>query len=117
VLALARSGHARDAFFRRELRFDGPVAALWGEHDALVPLAHIDGLRAAVPRIHVEVWPGMGHHPQREFPGELARFIELRASRARRVQRRRRLRVVPAPPSAPQRPVPSLVRPARSAAA
>ena len=31
------------------------------------------------PQAHVEVWEGMGHHPQRERPAELARFVELRA--------------------------------------
>jgi pyruvate dehydrogenase E2 component (dihydrolipoamide acetyltransferase) len=87
VLALADSGHAPDALYRRRLSFDGPVAALWGEQDGLVPLAHIDGLRTALPQAHVEIWPRMGHHPQRERPVELARFIELRASRARRRRR------------------------------
>jgi pyruvate dehydrogenase E2 component (dihydrolipoamide acetyltransferase) len=98
VQALARAGHAPNAFHRRRLDFEGPVAALWGERDALVPLEHIAGLRSALPQVHVEVWRGMGHHPQRERPIELAHFIELRASRARRAQRRRRAaqQIVPA---------------------
>ena len=35
VQALSASGRSQ-GFTRRELDFDGPVAALWGEHDALV---------------------------------------------------------------------------------
>jgi pimeloyl-ACP methyl ester carboxylesterase len=63
---------------------------LWGEHDALVSRDHIAALRAALPQAHVEVWPDMGHHPQRERPQQLASFIELRAARARRSRAARR---------------------------
>jgi pimeloyl-ACP methyl ester carboxylesterase len=38
-------------------------------------------LGEALPQSHVEVWAGMGHHPQRERPRQLARFIEERAAR------------------------------------
>ena len=65
-------------------RFAGPVAALWGEHDALVPPAHARGLRAAAPQATVQVWPGMGHHPQRERPRQLAHFVEWHAAAAER---------------------------------
>lgn len=92
VKALAHSGHSRSALYKRELYFDGPVAAVWGERDALVPPAHADQLAAAVPHAHVEIWARMGHHPQRERPVELARFIERRAARARRAARRGRAR-------------------------
>jgi len=67
----------------RKVGFDGPVAALWGEHDALVPPNHLQALRRALPQAHVEVWRGMGHHPQRERPQQLDDFIELQAARAR----------------------------------
>ena len=66
--AIAAAGRSPHGFARRELGFDGPVAALWGERDALVPLAHLEALRRALPQAHVEVWAGMGHHPQRERP-------------------------------------------------
>jgi len=84
VEAIAHAGRDPRGFTRRPIDFDGPVAALWGEHDALVPRAHVATLRAVLPQAHVEVWEGMGHHPQRERPRQLARFIELRAARARR---------------------------------
>ena len=63
------------------LAFAGPVAALWGARDALVPPAHAERLAAAAPGAHVELWEGMGHHPQRERPRSLARFVEEHAAR------------------------------------
>ena len=90
VEAIAYAGRDPRGFTRRAIGFEGPVAALWGANDALVPRAHIPALRAALPQSHVEVWPGMGHHPQREQPLRLASFIELRAARARRSPARRR---------------------------
>jgi len=89
TIAIAASGRSARSFARRPVRFEGPVAALWGERDALVPIAHVDALQRALPQAHVEVWRGMGHHPQRERPAELARYIERHATRARRVTRRR----------------------------
>ena len=81
IVAVAASGRSSRAFHRREIAFSGPVAVLWGEHDAIVPLDHIRALKRSLPQAHVEVWDGMGHHPQRERPVELARFIEQHASR------------------------------------
>ena len=72
ALAIAEAGRAE----LRRLEFDGPVAALWGAHDALVPTDHAHGLRRALPHAHVEFWPGMGHHPQHERPAALADFVE-----------------------------------------
>lgn len=76
VEAIAAEGRAADGLGRRRVAFDGPVAALWGARDALVPVAHADGVRRAFPQATVEVWPGMGHHPQHERPAELERFLE-----------------------------------------
>jgi pimeloyl-ACP methyl ester carboxylesterase len=87
VQAIAAAGRSERAFANRRIDFDGPVAALWGEHDALVPTAHVEALQAALPQAHVEVWRGMGHHPQRERPMDLARYIERHAARARRTDR------------------------------
>ena len=68
---------------------------LWGERDALVPIAHVEALRRALPQAHVEVWAGMGHHPQRERPDDLRAFIELHAARTPR-PRARHTSVAPA---------------------
>jgi pimeloyl-ACP methyl ester carboxylesterase len=78
TIAIARAGREE----RRRLVFDGPVSALWGTNDGLVPTSHAEGVRAALPHAELEFWPGMGHHPQRERPAELAEFIEHRASGA-----------------------------------
>jgi pyruvate dehydrogenase E2 component (dihydrolipoamide acetyltransferase) len=82
TIAIAAAGHSLRGFAHRPVGFDGSVAAVWGARDALVPLHHADALRRALPQAHVEVWPGMGHHPQRERPVALARFIEEHASEA-----------------------------------
>ena len=66
------------------LRGDTPNRrALWGDRDRLVPLAHRNGVMTAFPQAQVSVWKNMGHHPQRERPSELARFIEAACNRAR----------------------------------
>jgi pimeloyl-ACP methyl ester carboxylesterase len=71
--AVVDAGRASDAFHRRRVDYDGPVFAVWGKRDRLVPVAHHRGVRTAFPHAEVEIWPGMGHHPLHE------RFDELRA--------------------------------------
>ena len=89
TIAIAAAGRSPRGFAHRPVAFDGPVAVVWGERDALVPLAHIEALRRVLPQAHIEAWNGMGHHPQRERPIALARFIEEHASgRLRRGDRR-----------------------------
>jgi pimeloyl-ACP methyl ester carboxylesterase len=62
--------------------FTGPVAVLWGTHDALVPSTHAHRLREAIPQAEIEFWPDMGHHPQRERPDALADLVERTAALA-----------------------------------
>ncbi len=81
--AISASGRSRRAFYRRQLDYRGPVLALWGDRDRVVPLAHRDGVMAAFPHAEISVWEKMGHHPQRERPSELAQFIEAACGRAR----------------------------------
>ena len=38
------------AFYRRQLDYHGPVLALWGDHDRLVPLAHRERVMTAFPQ-------------------------------------------------------------------
>lgn len=83
VLAIAAAGRSERGFCHRRVAFDGPVAALWGEHDALVSTDHAAAVKRALPQARIEVWRGMGHHPQRERPHELNQFIERQAWRAR----------------------------------
>jgi pimeloyl-ACP methyl ester carboxylesterase len=86
VAAIAAAGRSKRGFHARAVGFDGPVAALWGARDALVPLDHSGAVKAALPQAHLEVWPRMGHHPQRERPAQLARFIERHAAAAPRAR-------------------------------
>ncbi|MCW2999409.1 MAG: hypothetical protein JWN65_2958 [Solirubrobacterales bacterium] len=79
VEAIAAAGRSEHGFTGRQVAFHGPVAALWGEHDALVSPGHLPALRTALPQAHAEVWRGMGHHPQRERPADLTAFIEAHA--------------------------------------
>ncbi|WP_158276799.1 MULTISPECIES: alpha/beta fold hydrolase [Solirubrobacterales] len=90
--AIAAAGRSENGFPKRPVKFAGPVAALWGQHDALVPPAHAYALQRALPQAHVEIWKGMGHHPQRERPADLARYIERHAARGRKAARSRHLR-------------------------
>ena len=79
--AVTASGLSPRAFYRRQLDYAGPVLALWGDRDRLVPLAHRDGVMTAFPQAQVSVWKKMGHHAQRERPSELAQFIEAACRR------------------------------------
>jgi len=106
--AITASGLSPRAFYRRQLDYRGPVLALWGDRDRLVPLAHRDGLMVAFPQAQVSVWKKMGHHPQRERPSELAQFVEAACSHARpseptmaRDSRRRRVHAVRSTPPQP----------------
>ncbi|MCU1677366.1 MAG: hypothetical protein JWM93_2124, partial [Frankiales bacterium] len=92
VEAIAAAGRSSRGFTGRQVAFHGPVAALWGEHDGLVNPDHLPALLKALPQAHAEVWPGMGHHPQRERPADLAEFIEAHAVTGR-TRKRPTLRV------------------------
>jgi pimeloyl-ACP methyl ester carboxylesterase len=91
VKATAEAGRSEDAFFRRQVGFQGPVRALWGSKDLVVPRSHADGVLTAFPHARVSVWDGMGHHPQRERAADLPRFVESVLPEPRRTERRRRM--------------------------
>ena len=73
---IVASAGSRRAFHRRRVDYDGAVDVLWGTRDRLVPPAHRNGVLRAFPQADVSLWSGMGHHPQRERPDELAAFLE-----------------------------------------
>jgi pimeloyl-ACP methyl ester carboxylesterase len=89
VKATADAGRSKDAFYRRQVDYHGPVRALWGSKDLVVPRSHADGVLTAFPQARVTVWDGMGHHPQRERAADLPRFVEHAAAKARPARRRR----------------------------
>jgi pimeloyl-ACP methyl ester carboxylesterase len=101
--ALAEEGRSESAFFRRRVGYHGPVLALWGERDVVVPAGHADGVRKAFPQAEITVWDGMGHHPQRERAADLSRFVERGAVQAR-LAHRTNVRVLRRTPLRPARP-------------
>ena len=79
--AIVAAGVSKRAFHRRGVAYGGPVLALWGDRDRLVPPAHARGVTAALPQAEIEVWPGMGHHPHRErFDGLVELMARVRHS-------------------------------------
>ena len=83
--AVVQAGRDDRAFHRRQLEFAGPVFAVWGDRDRLVPVAHRDGVLAAFPHAQVQIWKGMGHHALKERFDELVGVV----NRAGRLGRRR----------------------------
>lgn len=45
-----------------------PTLVMWGDRDRLVPLSHLEAVRARYPHAEVAVFPGCGHCPQLEVP-------------------------------------------------
>ena len=76
VRTIARSGIDQRAFFRREIDFEGPVSVLWGTRDRLVPVRHAQRVLSTFPHADVQVWEGMGHHPQHERSRPFCALLE-----------------------------------------
>ncbi len=49
-------------------RVDAPVLLLWGERDAMVPVAHAALFEAALPRSQTVLYPDLGHVVHEEAP-------------------------------------------------
>ncbi len=81
--AVVEAGRARDGFHRRRVDYHGPVFAVWGDRDRLVPISHHKGVRVAFPQAHIQVWRGMGHHCIRQRPGDLSALVGRAAAAAR----------------------------------
>jgi pimeloyl-ACP methyl ester carboxylesterase len=45
-----------------------PTLLLWGQKDAMIPLANADDYMKALPDCKLVVLPGVGHLPQEEAP-------------------------------------------------
>jgi pimeloyl-ACP methyl ester carboxylesterase len=80
VRAMAAAGRSQAAFYRRRMGYGGPVTAIWGDRDRLVPPSHEAGLRTAFPQARIELWRGMGHHPIHERLHELVALIGAAAA-------------------------------------
>ena len=49
-----------------------PTLLLWGEQDAMIPVANADDYLRALPNARLVRMPGVGHLPQEEAPAETA---------------------------------------------
>ena len=70
--AQARALAVREEAVSRLGALTMPALVLWGEQDALVPMAVDQALAAALPHAQFEVLPGCGHLPTLEKPAESA---------------------------------------------
>jgi pimeloyl-ACP methyl ester carboxylesterase len=77
-----------DAFHRRRIRYRGPVSAIWGDRDRLVPPSHRHAVQAAFPRARIDLWRGMGHHALVERFDELIDVVREATAAGRRTTRR-----------------------------
>jgi pimeloyl-ACP methyl ester carboxylesterase len=53
---------------------DLPILVMWGERDVILPAAHLDAARAALPSARTHLFPGAGHMPQVERAHEFAKL-------------------------------------------
>jgi pimeloyl-ACP methyl ester carboxylesterase len=74
--SMTNAARLPDGFERRRFRYDGPVHAVWGSRDRIVPRSHGDGVLAAFPQADIHVWPGMGHHHLGERLDDLVELIQ-----------------------------------------
>lgn len=89
IRAIAAAGRSSAAFHRRRVDYGGPVIAIWGDRDRLVPPSHQAGVRTAFPQARVELWQGMGHHPIHERLNDLAALIASAGAPRRAPSRKR----------------------------
>jgi hypothetical protein len=87
--AVVHAGRDKDAFHRRRVGYDGPVLAVWGDRDRLVPVSHRHGVKTAFPQAQIQVWYGMGHHPLSERFDKLLAMIKTASTAAHRPTRRK----------------------------
>ncbi len=71
-----------DAMSARFCEIRCPSLVVWGELDALIPLAHGQRLAQLIPGARLEVIAGCGHAPNEEAPAELARLLREHIARA-----------------------------------
>lgn len=68
-------GQSVSAMNRLGTRIDFPVMAIWGERDAIIPVAHAYAAQEARPDLRLVVLPDVGHFPHAERPAEVAALI------------------------------------------
>jgi pimeloyl-ACP methyl ester carboxylesterase len=94
--AITASGLSPRAFYRRQLDYHGPVLALWGDRDRLVPLAHREGVMTAFPTSAGQRLEEDGP-PSSARPSERARTVHRSRLRPRPCEHARRHHGLSAP--------------------
>jgi pimeloyl-ACP methyl ester carboxylesterase len=69
-------GQRVDGRDRLYLATDLPLLVVWGEKDAIIPVAHGRGVAAAVPTARLEVFTQSGHFPHLTEPARLATLLQ-----------------------------------------
>jgi pimeloyl-ACP methyl ester carboxylesterase len=69
-------GQAVSALNRITKTTEIPIMAIWGDQDAIIPLAHAYAAQQVRPDIRLEVLSGVGHFPQAERPRQVVALIE-----------------------------------------
>jgi cation diffusion facilitator CzcD-associated flavoprotein CzcO/pimeloyl-ACP methyl ester carboxylesterase len=62
-------------------RLDIPILVAWGDHDRILPFAHLEAAAAELPDAETHVFARAGHMPQIERPDEFAAVVESFLSR------------------------------------
>jgi pimeloyl-ACP methyl ester carboxylesterase len=75
VWRAAFAGFLEDACFGELSRIAAPTLLVWGDRDALVPLADQDMLLNSIAGSRLIVYPGAGHAPHWEEPERFARNL------------------------------------------
>ncbi|MEV6815763.1 alpha/beta fold hydrolase [Micromonospora sp. NPDC051296] len=82
VLETARSlgtvrgvGPWRDELLAELAGLDLPTLVVWGDHDLILPPAHLDAARALLPRARTHLFRDCGHLPQVECAEEFSELL------------------------------------------
>ncbi|KQR98554.1 alpha/beta hydrolase [Williamsia sp. Leaf354] len=68
-------GQAVSAMGKLHLNEGMPTLLIWGDDDAVIPVAHAHAAHEAMPASRLEILPGVGHFPQVEDPDAVARLL------------------------------------------
>lgn len=69
-------GQAVSALNRLYLTAELPALLIWGDADAIIPVAHGQAAHEALPGSRLEILPGIGHFPHVESPDEVTAIID-----------------------------------------
>jgi len=66
----------RAELLSRVCEIDPPTLVVWGDKDLILPAAHLEAARAALPHAEFHLFPRTGHMPQIERPDEFAALVK-----------------------------------------